>query len=244
MNQQVLEFRLSVYSNIHCWGCCKVEWMSWTRLLSLIFITQSLKDDFVHHPEGTSDSHPLMGNKHDLGTLKKSSMSIVNNCQLLRSWFCDVTVHAQSSENSHNKNAFQKDTYHLPAHSASWGVVTFDPGWWGVVTFDPGWWGGAVTFDPDWGGRCRDLWPWLGGCDLWSWLRGGVATFDPGQGGGVVTFHPGQGGRRWLIFGPPPKYYRMTDTCENITFAHFDTWAVKISLWRHCMRCLTIQETV
>ena len=59
-------------------------------------------------------------------------------------------------------------------------------------------------------------------------VPGGVVTFDPGK-GGIVTFDPGQGGRCWPggggVVHSPPKYYRMTDACENITFA---TQAVKI----------------
>ena len=33
----------------------------------------------------------------------------------------------------------------------------------------------------------------------------------------------------WCHLPPPHRYYRMTDACENISFAHFATRAVNIS---------------
>ena len=71
-----------------------------------------------------------------------------------------------------------------------------------------------------------------------SWGGGGVVTWSHPGGGGVVTWsHRGGGGGvvTWshpgggmvLSTPPPPKYYRMTDACKNITFARFATRAVK-----------------
>ena len=122
------------------------------------------------------------------------------------------------------------DAYRLPAYSAGGRGRCCDLWPWGVfcpLTLARGvLWpltlGGGEVFWPltlD-GGRCYDLWPWPGG---------GVMTFDPGQGGGVVTFDPGHWDRAHL---PPtpilPFSDRMTNTCENITFARFATRAVKI----------------
>ena len=109
------------------------------------------------------------------------------------------------------------------------------------------------------GGRCYDLWPWPWGevlwpltlgvlwpltlarggrlYDLWHWL-GGVMTFDPGQGEGGRCYDlwpwPGGGGGWSLVLSisPPPKYYRMTDACENITFARFATRVVIIFIFK------------
>ena len=80
-------------------------------------------------------------------------------------------------------------------------------------------------------------------------VGGSVVTFDPGKGEpgeGVVTFDPGQGVDLWCCLPSPPqkKYYRMTDACENTTFAHFTIWAVtKMHFNRMCTsRCHRLRE--
>ena len=77
----------------------------------------------------------------------------------------------------------------------------------------------VLTWSQEGGGRCSDL--VLRGVDVqtWSW----------GEGVDVQTWS--QGGGRWLTISvahlPPPLFGdRMTNTCENITFARFATRAV------------------
>ena len=95
------------------------------------------------------------------------------------------------------------------------------------------------------GGGCCDLtWPGPRGkgegcCDLtWSRGRGAVVVtwpdLVPGEGrrgAGVVTW-PGPRGEvlhQDQVTTPlSPQYYRMTDACKNITFAHFATRAINI----------------
>ena len=77
----------------------------------------------------------------------------------------------------------------------------------------------------------------------WSWGEGGVVTWSQGGGGvregGAVQGEGGgvvQGGGRCchLVLvntsPPPPFSDKMTNTCENITFARFATRAVIIWL--------------
>ena len=78
-----------------------------------------------------------------------------------------------------------------------------------------------------------------GGVVTWSRGQGSVVTWSwgrevllPGSGGegGVVTWSQGGGERRCCdlvahLPAPPPGV-GQTDTCENITFARFATWAV------------------
>ena len=109
------------------------------------------------------------------------------------------------------------------------------------------WGGGVVTWSR--GGRCCDLvlggtvvlWPGprVGGVVTWSRVggrsndlvpRGKVLCPDPMFGGREVLW-PGLAGEVGFVTSPLPPLFsdRMTNTCENITFARFTTRAVIIS---------------
>ena len=77
----------------------------------------------------------------------------------------------------------------------------------------PGGGGGVVTRSQEEGRRCCDQVPGGGG---------GAVTRSQEGGGGVVT--------RSLVHSSPPGD-RMTNTCENITFARFATRAVETSIF-------------
>ena len=53
---------------------------------------------------------------------------------------------------------------------------------------------------------------------------------EGGRGAGVVTMSRGGGGVvTWcMVTQLPPTGVGQTDACENITFARYATWAVKI----------------
>ena len=93
-----------------------------------------------------------------------------------------------------------------------------------------------------WGGGGAGWWPSPGGgggsdqvpVDQWGGGGGrGVMTWSRGGGGGrcsdLVTWSRGEGGGGWPLVLPtsPPFSDRMTNTCENITFARFAMRAVK-----------------
>ena len=91
---------------------------------------------------------------------------------------------------------------------------------------------GVVTMSQVGGGGCWDHVPGGGeggGCcdHVPGGEGGGYCDHVPGGGGGVVTWS-------MVTHLPPPKYYRMTDACENITFARL--------LARYAMRAVTMDS--